>query len=162
MPTFQDPVVDGEEACQALRALAHATRSFDQPAETYTVVGDVLGGLRSLEQVLEQLASAHTSETAIARTDDGDPWAGIEEAHAAASALRRASTLVARAGIAVDQASQHSGRIDWGAGSPAAAVLLTESIAPRIDADDSFQRAARPSSCHRAASTSHRRSGMSL
>ena len=162
MPTFQDPVVDGEEACQALRALAHATRSFDQPAETYTVVGDVLGGLRSLEQVLDQLASAHTSERAIARTDDGDPWAGIEEAHAAASALRRASTLVARAGIAVDQASQHSGRIAWGADPPATQVLLTESIAPRIDADDSFQRATRPSSFRRGTSASPRRSGMSL
>lgn len=162
MPTFQDPVVDGEEACQALRALAHATRSFDQPAETYTVVGDVLGGLRSLEQVLEQLASAHTSETAITRTDDGDPWAGIEEAHAAASALRRASTLVARAGIAVDQASQHSGRIAWAAGSPTTPILLTESIAPRIDANDSFQRAARPSTFGRAASASRRRNGMSL
>jgi hypothetical protein len=162
MPTYQDPVVDGEEACQALRALAHATRSFDQPAQTYTVVGDVLGGLGSLEQVLEQLASAHTSETAIARTDDGDPWAGIEEAHAAASALRRASTFVARAGLAVDQASQHSGRIAWGPCVPGALLPLTESIAPQIDADDSFQRTAECSSFHRAASASHRRSEMSL
>ncbi|GAA5196762.1 hypothetical protein [Microbacterium jejuense] len=162
MPTFQDPVVDGEEACQALRALAHATRSFDQPAQTYAVVGDVLGGLRSLEQVLEQLASAHTSETAIARTDDGDPWAGIEEAHAAASALRRASTLVARAGLAVDQASVHSGRIAWGTDTPAALIPLTESIAPRIDADDSFQRATGRSSFPRAVTTRPRRSGMSL
>ena len=99
MPTFQDPVVDGEEACHALRALAHATRTFDDPAQTYEVVGDLLGGLRSLEQVLNQLAFAHTSSDAIARTDDGDHWAGVEEAHAAALALRRASTLVARAGL---------------------------------------------------------------
>ena len=55
MPTFQDPVVDGEEACHALRALAHATRTFDDPAQTYEVVGDLLGGLRSLEQVLDQV-----------------------------------------------------------------------------------------------------------
>lgn len=162
MPTYKDPVVDGEEACKALRALAHATRSFDQPAQTYTVVGDVLGGLRSLEQVLEQLASAHTSETAIARTDDADPWVGIEEAYAAACALRRASTLVARAGLAVDEASQHSGRIAWGLGASAALLPLTKSIAPRIDADDSFQRSAGPSPLHRAASSSRRRTGMSL
>lgn len=161
MPTFQDPVVDGEEACQALRALAHATRSFEQPAETYAVVGDILGGLRSLEQVLDQLASAHTSADAIARTDEGDQWAGIEEAYAAASALRRASTLVARAGLAVDRASRHSGRIAWSSASAAALSPLTESIAPRIDAEDSFQRVA-PFSPPGAVSTRHRRHGMSL
>lgn len=113
MPSFQDPVSDGAEACTALRALAHATRTFDNPAQTYEVVGDLLGGLRSLEQVLDQLALAHTNADAIARTDDGDHWAGVEEAHAAALALRRASTLVARAGLALDRASQHSGRIAW-------------------------------------------------
>ena len=44
MPTFQDPVVDGEERRHASRALAHATRTFDDPAQTYEVVGDLLGG----------------------------------------------------------------------------------------------------------------------
>lgn len=161
MPTFEDPVVDGEEACQALRALAHATRSFEQPAETYVVVGDVLGGLRSLGQVLDQLAYAHTSDSAIPRSEDGDQWAGIEEAYAAASALRRASTLVARAEMAVDRASRHSGRIVWDSVTPTALSPLPEAIAPRINADDSFQRTAAfatPGSRPK----SHRRSGMSL
>lgn len=161
MPTFQDPVVDGEEACRALRALARATRSFDQPAETYTVVGDVLGGLRSLEQILDQLASAHTSANAVARTDNGDPWAAIEEAHAAASALRRASTLVARAGLAVDRASAHSGRIAWHPATPADLSPLPEALAPRIDAEDSFQRT-NPFMSPRSAPANHRRNGVSL
>lgn len=160
MPTFQDPVVDGEEACQALRALAHATRSFDQPAATYTVVGDVLGGLRSLEQILDQLALAHTSANTVARTDEGDQWAAIEEAYAAASALRRASTLVARAGLAVDRASEHSARIAWRSATPTALSPLAESIVPRINAEDSFRRTTRFSS-PRSASTSHRPNGIS-
>lgn len=161
MPTFQDPVVDGEEACQALRALAHATRSFDRPAETYAVVGEVLGGLRSLGQVLSQLASAHTSDSAILRAEAGNLGAGIEEAYAAATALRRASALVARAEWAVDRASQHSGRIVWGSASPGALLPLTEAIAPRINADDSFLRASTFSSPgSRLASRRH--SGMSL
>lgn len=161
MPTFQDPVVDGEEACQALRALAHATRSFEQPAQTYVVVGDVLGGLRSLGQVLDQLASAHTSESAIPLAEDGGHRAGIEEAYAAASALRRASALVARAELAVDRASQHSSRIVWGSATPSDLLPLPEAIAPRINADDSFVRASTffsPGS----RSTTRRRSGMSL
>jgi hypothetical protein len=160
MPTFQDPVVDGEEACQALRALAHATRSFEQPAETYIVVGDVLGGLRSLGQVLDQLASAHTSESAL-HTEDGGHGAGIEEAYAAASALRRASALVVRAELAVDLASQHSSRIVWGPATPSTLLPLTEAIAPRINADDSFLRAS-PFSSPGSRSTGRRRSGMSL
>jgi hypothetical protein len=159
MPTFQDPVVDGREASHALRALAHATRTFDDPAQTYEVVGDLLGGLRSLEQVLDQLAFAHTSSDAIARTDDGDHWAGVEEAHAAALALRRASTLVARAGLALDRASQHSGRIAWG--SSAAASPVSESLAPRVNPNDSFQR---PGyfAFHGSGAKVHRRKGMSL
>lgn len=161
MPTFQDPVVDGEEACQALRALAHATRSFDQPAETYAVVGEVLGGLRSLGQVLGQLASAHTSESAIPRAEDGNLGTGIEEAYAAATALRRASALVARAELAVDRASQHSGRIVWGSTSPGALLPLTEAIAPRINADDSFLRAS-PFSSPGSRVASRRHNGMSL
>lgn len=161
MPTFQDPVVDSEEACQALRALAHATRSFDQPAETYAVAGEVLGGLRSLGQVLSQLASAHTSESAIPRAEDGNLGAGIEEAYAAATELRRASALVARAELAVDRASQHSGRIVWGSASPGALLPLTEAIAPRINADDSFLRTS-PFSSSGSRSTSRRHSGMSL
>jgi len=161
MPTFQDPVVDGEEARQALRALAHATRSFDDPAQTYDVVGDLLGGLRSLEQVLDQLATAHTITEAIARTDDGDHWAGVEEAYAAANELRRASTLVARAGLAVDRASLHSSRIAWDSTAAAAAVPVAESIAPRINPHDSFQRT--NSFPHSGAGASaRRRNGMSL
>jgi hypothetical protein len=159
MPTFQDPVVDGEEACHALRALAHATRRFDNPAQTYEVVGDLLGGLRSLEQVLDQLAFAHTSSDAIARTDDGDHWAGVEEAHAAALALRRASTHVARAGLALDRASQHSGRIAWG--SSAAAPPVSESLAPRVNQNDSFQRPGHFAFQGSGAKV-HRRNGMSL
>ncbi|WP_026851743.1 hypothetical protein [Glaciibacter superstes] len=48
-----------------------------------------------------------------AHTDSGDHWAGVEEAFAAANSLRRAASLVRRAELAVDQASQHSGRVAW-------------------------------------------------
>lgn len=113
MPTFHDPVTDAAEAREVLRALAHASRTFDDPAHTYTVMGELLGGLRSLVQVLEQVATAHTWDESRAHTDSGDHWAGAEEAFAAANSLRRAASLVHRAELAVDQASQHSGRIAW-------------------------------------------------
>src|SRR5690606_3631856 len=113
MPTFHDPEADASEARQALRALAHATRSFEDPAHTYTVIGELLGGLRSLAQVLEQVATAHTRHESRAHTDNGDHWTGADEAFAAANALRRAANLVLRAELATNQASQHSGRVAW-------------------------------------------------
>ena len=52
MPTFDDPRKDAAEAYEALRGLAHAPRAFTDPADTYTAIGDLLGGVRSLRQVL--------------------------------------------------------------------------------------------------------------
>lgn len=34
MPTFENPAADAEEAQQALRGLAHATRSIHDPNES--------------------------------------------------------------------------------------------------------------------------------
>ena len=113
MPTFHEPVADAAEAREVLLALAHASRTFDDPAYTYMVMGELLGGLRSLVQVLEQVATAHTWDESRAQTDSGDHWAGVEEAFAAANALRRAASLVRRVELAVDQASQNSGRVAW-------------------------------------------------
>ena len=56
MPTFNDPTADAEEARQALRGLAHATRRIDDPDKLYGIVGELLGATRALEQSLIQLA----------------------------------------------------------------------------------------------------------
>ncbi|HMN40380.1 MAG TPA: hypothetical protein PKE29_06005 [Phycisphaerales bacterium] len=113
MPTFSNPVQDATETRQAVRALAHASRAFADPADTYQVVGELLGTLRSLEQVLEQVAAAHVLHQDKAFLDNGDHEAGVDEAWAAANALRRAAELIQSAETAVDQASQHSSYIAW-------------------------------------------------
>ena len=113
MPTFSNPVQDATETRQAVRALAHASRTFADPEDTYQVVGELLGTLRSLEQVLEQVAAAHVLHQDKAFLDNGDHEAGVDEAWAAANALRRAAELVQSAENAVDQASQHSSYIAW-------------------------------------------------
>ncbi len=113
MPTFSNPVQDATETRQAVRALAHASRAFADPADTYQVVGELLGTLRSLDQVLEQVAAAHVLHQDKAFLDNGDHEAGVDEAWAAANALRRAAELVQSAETAVDQASQHSSYIAW-------------------------------------------------
>jgi len=44
MPTFFDATADAAEASEALWGLAHASRTFDQPAQMYGVIGDLSQG----------------------------------------------------------------------------------------------------------------------
>lgn len=67
MATFVDPVADAAEAYEGLRGLAHATRVFEDPADTHRVLGEVSGSVRLLRQVLDQLSRAH----AVNRTGSG-------------------------------------------------------------------------------------------
>lgn len=113
MPTFDDPVADAGEASAALRGLAHAIRTFEDPADTYPVIGDLLAGVRSLRQVLDQLAAAHISTRARAYDDAGTQAAGATSALAAADELHQAGTLLDTVEGRLDAASQHSGRIAW-------------------------------------------------
>lgn len=140
MPTFHDPVADGEEARQALRGLAHATRAIDDPSETYAVVGELLAGVRSLGQVLDQLGNAHLRHQLLARTDDGDRTAGAVEALAAADELHHAARLIERAGCDLDRASQHSGRIAWQSAASRYSAEVNERLAASVGPADQFMR----------------------
>ena len=113
MPTFTHPVDDAAEASQALRGLAHATRTFTDPADTYPVLGDLLAGVRSLRQVLDQLAATHISGRARAHDDAGNQTAGATAALAAADELHQAGTLLDAVHDRVDAAMSQSGRIAW-------------------------------------------------
>ncbi|MFF2267424.1 hypothetical protein ACFVTZ_04115 [Cellulosimicrobium cellulans] len=113
MPTFEAPLADAAEASAALRGLAHATRTFENPAGTYPVIGDLLAGVRSLRQVLDQLAAAHISARAGAYDDAGDQAAGATSALAAADELHQAGTLLDTVHDRLDAAMSHSGRIAW-------------------------------------------------
>lgn len=135
MPTFHDPLADAAEASEALRGLAHASRVFDDPADTYAVFGDVVAGLRSLRQVLDQLANTHLSHQGRAFDDNGNPTAGAAGALAAADELHQAGTLLDDAYDRLDAAFSHSGRIAW---HPAPAVdrgATRERLAARLDGD---------------------------
>ncbi|GAA2229868.1 hypothetical protein N1031_06645 [Herbiconiux moechotypicola] len=118
MPTFDDPRKDATEAYEALRGLAHASRAFTEPADTYAVIGDLLGGVRSLRQVFEQLATAHIANRARAYDDVGSQAAGATAALAAADELHHAGALLDQVESRLDAASQQSGRIAWHPADP--------------------------------------------
>lgn len=113
MPTYHDPLQDAAEASDALRGLAHASRVFDNPADTYSVLGDLISGVRSLRQVIDQLGSAHLVHRGRAHDDDGDQAIGASKALAAADDLHHAGTLLDGVEERVNAAMTHSGRIAW-------------------------------------------------
>ena len=113
MPTYFDSTADAAEASEALRGLAHASRGFDQPAQMYGVIGDLSSGLRSLRQVLDQLAGVHSRKDAHAFNDDGDHEAGVRDALAAAEELHQAAILVDRAYERLAEGFIAAGRIAW-------------------------------------------------
>ena len=113
MPTFQNPTADAAEASEAIRGLAHATRVFEDPADTYTVLGDLLAGVRSLRQVLDQLATVHAGNHVRAYDDAGNQGAGARHALTAAARLRQAAVLLDGVHEQVDAAMGASGRIAW-------------------------------------------------
>ena len=113
MPTFQNPTVDAAEASEALRGLAHASRVFEDPADTYAVLGDLLAGVRSLRQALDQLATTHVTNRVRAHDDAGDQTAGANYALAATAELQQAAALLDGVYDRVDAAMAASGRIAW-------------------------------------------------
>ncbi|HCX85485.1 MAG TPA: hypothetical protein DHV14_10220 [Micrococcales bacterium] len=113
MPTFTNPTSDADDASEALRGLAHATRTFENPADTYPVIGDLLAGLRSLRQVMDQLATVHLAHQQRVTDDDHNPTAGATAALAAADELHQAATLIDQTHDRLNDAMAHSGRIVW-------------------------------------------------
>lgn len=113
MPTFYDPGAHAGEASEALRGLTHATRTIDHPRDMYSVLGDLLSGVRSLRQVLDQLASAHASNRDLAFDDYGDHASGSADALAAADELHQTATLIDQAEDRLNVAMSAAGRIAW-------------------------------------------------
>lgn len=91
MPTFDNPAADADEARAALRGLAHATRSMDDPRQIYSVLGSLTAAVSSLSQSLHQLAGFH----------DGPAGKGawtISDSHAGGAAAFEVSWELHRAG----------------------------------------------------------------
>ena len=106
MPTFSKPSVDADEALAALRGLAHATRSIDDPTEIYAVLGSLSSALASLEQVLHQLGQFHDGPTRQHTPITGDPRHGRAASYQVARELHRAAEIVHQVAAGLDRAHQ--------------------------------------------------------
>lgn len=124
MPTFDDPTADAAELSAAARGLAHASRRFDEPIDSYTVLGDLHSALLSLHQSIQQIAGLHLRLADRAATDDGDYAAGLEHALVAAMRLENAAIHIDRATDQLMAGFVENGKIAWQpAPSPAEQAL---------------------------------------
>lgn len=113
MPTFDDPRRDAAELSAAARGLAHASRDFTDPADSYAVLGELQSTLISLQQSLRQIAVLHTQNVNRASTDDADPAAGRGHAFAAAAWLESAARDIDQATDQLMAAFEANGQIAW-------------------------------------------------
>ena len=73
MSISSNPASDADAAQQALRALAHATRSIDDPSAIYAVLGSLSCAVASMSQSLHQIAACHDFPRSSADRDNGAP-----------------------------------------------------------------------------------------
>ena len=106
MPTFNDPVADADELREAVRGLAHATRSVDDPTAIYPVLGSISSVLASLSQTLHQLGCFHDGRGREQAWMDGDPHAGRAASYKESWELHRAAEMINQVAGSVDRAHE--------------------------------------------------------
>ncbi len=130
MPTYDDPIADATELSEAARGLAHASRGFPEPIDSYRVLGNLQSALMSLHQSIQQISEFHLRNADRASTDNGDRAAGREHALMAAVRLEAAATHVDRATDQLMAAFVENGCIAWQpAPSPAAEAIADRQAA---------------------------------
>ena len=106
MPTFNDPVADADDLREAVRGLAHATRSIEDPTSVYPVLGAVSSALASLSQSLHQLGQFHDGPTRKQAWMNGDPNAGRAASYRESWELHGAAEMIHQVAECVDRAHE--------------------------------------------------------
>ena len=106
MSTFNDPVADADELREAVRGLAHATRSVDDPTAIYRVLGSISSALASLSQTLHQLGDFHDGPTREQAWMNGGPHAGRAASYKESWELHRAAEMIHQVAGCVDRAHE--------------------------------------------------------
>ncbi|MDF1605895.1 hypothetical protein [Nocardioides sp. YIM 152315] len=106
MSTFTDPIADADEAREAIRGLAHATRSVADPTTIYPVLGSISAALASLTQSLHQLGDLHDGPSIRNAWINGDSRADAASSYRVAWELHRAAEMAHQVATAVDRARE--------------------------------------------------------
>ena len=106
MPTFNNPVADADEVREAVRGLAHATHSIEDPTSIYPVLGSISAALASLTQSLHQLGDFHDGPATKTAWMNGDPHAGRVSSYRVSWELHRAGEMIHQVAETVDRAHE--------------------------------------------------------
>ena len=106
MPTFERPAADADEVQTALRALAHATRSIDDPREIYSVLGSLSSAVASLSQSLHQIAQYHDGPQRNAHWAPADSPKARSAAYRVSWDLHRAGEMLRQVGVVIGNAHE--------------------------------------------------------
>ncbi|GAA4699927.1 hypothetical protein [Nocardioides conyzicola] len=106
MPTFHDPVADATEVREAIRGLAHATRSVDDPTAICQVLGSISSALASLTQTLHQLGDTHDRPAIRRAWINSDSRADCASSYRVSWELHRAAEMTHQVAAAVDRAHE--------------------------------------------------------
>lgn len=106
MPTFDRPRTHADEAREALRQFAHATRRIEDPTEIYPVLGELSNGLASLAQSLHQIGEFHEGPARKRAWVTGDARAGRAASSQVAAELHRAAEMVRQVAAGIDRAHE--------------------------------------------------------
>lgn len=113
MPTFNEPVADADELREAVRDLAHATRSLEDPTSIYPVLGSISAALASLSQSLHQLGDFHDGPRRKQAWMNGDPHAGRAASYRESWELHRAAEMIHQVAECVDRAHEIEATITY-------------------------------------------------
>ena len=106
MPTFEQPSVDADEAQQALRGLAHATRSIEDPQQLYPTLGSLSAAAASMSQSLHQLASFHDGPTRRTGWTPGHSAGARAASYRVSWELHRAGEILRHVSEAISHAQE--------------------------------------------------------
>lgn len=104
MPTFHDPVADADELREAVRRIAHATRSIEDPTSIHAVLGSISSALASLSQSLHQLGQFHDGPTRKQAWMNSDAHAWRAASYRESWELHRAAEMIHQVAECVDRA----------------------------------------------------------
>lgn len=106
MPTFDDPAADAAEAQQAMRGLAHATRTIDDPRQIYAILGSLSSAAASLAQSLHQIAVLHDGPARKTGWVTGSSQGGRAAAYQVSWELHRAGEILHQVAASLDRAHE--------------------------------------------------------
>ncbi|CAI9413258.1 hypothetical protein [Nocardioides sp. T2.26MG-1] len=118
MPTFENAPADADEVQTVLRALAHATRSIDDPRDIYSVLGSLTSAVASLSQSLHQIAAFHDGGQRQTEWVPADSPKARSAAYRVSWDLHRAGEMVRQVGDVIADAHEAEATLAYHRGFP--------------------------------------------